>query len=931
MIEEEIKKMKESIEKMRKELEKTETDFKVLLETHFYTSLWKSMKKDEIISFVKKPYVIVPYKEGEWRLFVPKFIPLEIGWLEYQTESYNVFRVNKYIDWLTPIPDILKEELGIEKPEFELSFDWEKSILNVEKGDLEKVKKKYGKFIYRQLNHSTFQIKSPQKFSFVIQLLKDGILPFRPKPANPDDFYLNERAKFQLRDYQKQAWDYFLKYSHIGVFYPYGAGKSMLGLYALSKIKGLKLIVVPSLTLKEQWERRIESMTSVSKDEYIVTTYQSAIKENIRRKKYSLVIYDECHHLPANVFSLFAFIDRRYTIGLSGCIAKNTQVLVKNSWKPIETILPNEKIISIKNEQIETEVENIWESDWFDKKPYLIETLSGRKIKLTNDHPILTLNGWKKAEEIKEGELVVCYNEIPIEEKFLELSIENSIKHPKKMRIKIDINKIKSNGRLLAKILGFAIGDANLDKNYRLTFTVSSNEIESIKKALDKLGLDDYVYKKKGRDSYSIRVRSYNFGRILNFLGMPIGNKRNIELKIPEWIYEYNLEREFLSGLWGSEGTPSRLRLKKNKYKSSIFFEGAKLALNTKNEELLKNFFEEIVKLHRKLGIKVKYRIVTTKEGSKKYELRVLSSLKNIIRFSHIIEFSFSPNKQRKNDDVLNFSLIKEKFLNEKMEKIKNNDKSIPYATRRDWIKGKRNFVELRNFEIKLPILPKNFRLEKVVKSTYLKDKFPIFDLRVPETENFVANGFVTHNSPYREDGRTELIFALTGYPVGADWSYFFKKGIVEKPKVKVIIVKSFDEKVFELERLMEEKAITIIYCDSIEKGKMLSNKLNCEFLFGETKKRLKIIEKELDEKGSIILSRIGDEGISLPEIQRIIEFDFLYGSRRQESQRVGRLFHSLEKGEHYILMTLEEFTKYKKRLYSLIEKGIELEIEQKI
>jgi len=501
-IEEEIEKMKETIDRMKKELEKTETEFKALLETHFYTSLWKSMKKDEIISFIKKPYVIIPYREGEWRLFVPKFIPLEIGWLEYQTESYNVFRVNKYIDWLTPIPDILKEELGIEKPEFELSFDWEKSILNVEKGDLEKVKKKYGKFIYRQLNHSTFQIKSPQKFSFVIQLLKDGILPFRPKPANPNDFYSNERAKFQLRDYQKQAWDYFLKYSHIGIFYPYGAGKSMFGLYALSKIKGLKLIVVPSLTLKEQWEKRIESMTNVLKDEYIVTTYQSAIKENIRRKKYSLVIYDECHHLPANVFSLFAFIDRRYTIGLSG--------------------------------------------------------------------------------------------------------------------------------------------------------------------------------------------------------------------------------------------------------------------------------------------------------------------------------------------------------------------------------------------------------------------------------------------SPYREDGRTELIFALTGYPVGADWSYFFKRGIVEKPKVKVIIVKNFDEKVFELERLMEEKAITIIYCDSIEKGKMLSNRLNCEFLFGETKKRLKIIEKELDEKGSIILSRIGDEGISLPEIQRIIEFDFLYGSRRQESQRVGRLFHSLEKGEHYILMTLEEFAKYKKRLYSLIEKGIELEFEQK-
>ena len=63
-----------------------------------------------------------------------------------------------------------------------------------------------------------------------------------------------------------------------------------------------------------------------------------------------------------------------------------------------------------------------------------------------------------------------------------------------------------------------------------------------------------------------------------------------------------------------------------------------------------------------------------------------------------------------------------------------------------------------------------------------------------------------------------------------------------------------------------------------------------------------------------------------LPEIQRVIEFDFLFGSRRQESQRVGRLFHSMQEGEHNILMTYDEFENYKKRIYAIIEKGIEIE-----
>jgi len=52
-----------------------------------------------------------------------------------------------------------------------------------------------------------------------------------------------------------------------------------------------------------------------------------------------------------------------------------------------------------------------------------------------------------------------------------------------------------------------------------------------------------------------------------------------------------------------------------------------------------------------------------------------------------------------------------------------------------------------------------------------------------------------------------------------------------------------------------------------------------------------------------------------------------LFGSRRQEGQRLGRLFHGKEKGEHIILMTEKEFEDYNKRLYAITEKGFKLEI----
>jgi superfamily II DNA or RNA helicase len=71
----------------------------------------------------------------------------------------------------------------------------------------------------------------------------------------------------------------------------------------------------------------------------------------------------------------------------------------------------------------------------------------------------------------------------------------------------------------------------------------------------------------------------------------------------------------------------------------------------------------------------------------------------------------------------------------------------------------------------------------------------------------------------------------------------------------------------------------------------------------------------------------VGDEGVSLPDIERVIEVAYLYGSRMQESQRFGRLMHSAkEEPEHIILMTEEEFEKYQKRLYAITERGFRIE-----
>ena len=177
--------------------------------------------------------------------------------------------------------------------------------------------------------------------------------------------------------------------------------------------------------------------------------------------------------------------------------------------------------------------------------------------------------------------------------------------------------------------------------------------------------------------------------------------------------------------------------------------------------------------------------------------------------------------------------------------------------------------------------------------------------------------------TPYREDGRTDFIFALTGFPIGLSWDNLIELGVLEIPDIRCYIVLDWKAKENKLKELLSQDKKTIIFCDSIQKGNRLSKDLGIPFIHGGTSKRIEAIKKA----DVSIVSRVGDEGLSIAEIQRVIEIDFLFGSRRQEGQRLGRLFHGDERGEHIILMTEKEFEDYGKRLYAITEKGFKVEV----
>ncbi len=213
--------------------------------------------------------------------------------------------------------------------------------------------------------------------------------------------------------------------------------------------------------------------------------------------------------------------------------------------------------------------------------------------------------------------------------------------------------------------------------------------------------------------------------------------------------------------------------------------------------------------------------------------------------------------------------------------------------------------------------------------------------------------------SPVREDSKEKDIFALIGQEIGGDWARFFNEGYVKKPDVdiqlvewasdyyrnkyeqasgikKAIVASKNPAKKQVLEDLLDEHEDrkTIIFCDWLDQGEDLSEEYDIPFISGETEfeEREEYFEKfRNDELTTIIVSRIGDEGLDLPDAEIGIIMSGQGGSRRQATQRAGRVMRPFGDAEVYMVATKgsneEDFVKQQVEL--LKEKGVSVKVKE--
>ncbi|NPA04489.1 MAG: DEAD/DEAH box helicase [Crenarchaeota archaeon] len=144
---------------------------------------------------------------------------------------------------------------------------------------------------------------------------------------------LDVNPSFRLRDYQEEALRKWLEADGRGVVaLPTGSGKTFIGLAAIARLRAPTLVVVYTREQLNQWREKIIKYLGVpayrvgvyySEEKRIsditITTYQTAYRYVDKLGgRFSLLVVDEVHHLPADKFKLIAVgVLAPYRLGLS--------------------------------------------------------------------------------------------------------------------------------------------------------------------------------------------------------------------------------------------------------------------------------------------------------------------------------------------------------------------------------------------------------------------------------------------------------------------------------------------------------------------------------------------------------------------------------------------------------------------------------------
>jgi superfamily II DNA or RNA helicase len=185
----------------------------------------------------------------------------------------------------------------------------------------------FGSYLTFDVQHNIGQDKrhhflrtQPIHFSAIKRALRSQQIPFtvafEERPALP----FTTSLAMEPRPYQEEALAHWLAEGSTGVVVlPTGAGKTLVAAMAIAETALWTLVVVPTIDLLLQWRAALTSVFSLNEEQIgifgggekglkpiTIITYDSAALYPRELRHFGLLIFDECHHLPAPTYRLIA-------------------------------------------------------------------------------------------------------------------------------------------------------------------------------------------------------------------------------------------------------------------------------------------------------------------------------------------------------------------------------------------------------------------------------------------------------------------------------------------------------------------------------------------------------------------------------------------------------------------------------------------------